>query len=442
MSHNYLFCWYSALLFCTHQWYHSRRTLFLIGIFLFLALIVLCRNSEVFCFLIPLLYNVNSRSEFVNRIRVNFREIVLLLEAAIPGILLLAVQLVYWKIVTGHFIYNGYQNNPGEALELSQPYFVEVLLSFRKGFLIYTPIGLFFIIGMYFLMKYFTTWRWSISLFSIINFWIIASWSCWWYSESFGQRAMIPMYAIWALGFSAFLQWISSLRIWYKLFFIAFLLAFTLLNLLQTWQVEKSILPPNWVSTEFYLSIFGQTSPLKPAQSELLLPKDDPGFKTELPEYFRNKLVHEFSCKLPKLDPNKLVQDSSLNSTALNKEIAYSEAIEIPNVYLNNEDYKWIYINASLSSSIDTNGLPVSLVIQMENKGKVYRWGSNNSEPVKWKKDSIIVLEGWYMVPKIKRKTDRLKAYVWSRSDVPVILHALNVELFRPKQRQRIFLWK
>jgi hypothetical protein len=50
-------------------------------------------------------------------------------------------------------------------------------------------------------------------VFSLINIYIISSWWSWWYGGGFGLRAYVESYALYALGFGAFAQWIFSKRL-------------------------------------------------------------------------------------------------------------------------------------------------------------------------------------------------------------------------------------
>lgn len=64
----------------------------------------------------------------------------LLLRSEIKQILLfsliifvcVSIQLIYFKIYAGKFIYNSYGANPGEGFEFFHPYILEVLFSLEK----------------------------------------------------------------------------------------------------------------------------------------------------------------------------------------------------------------------------------------------------------------------------------------------------------------------
>lgn len=70
------------------------------------------------------------------------------------GICLLLVmpQMLYWHYKTGMYIYDSYKN-PGVGLDYLSPHIINVLFSYRKGWLLYTPVMIFSLIGFYFLYK-------------------------------------------------------------------------------------------------------------------------------------------------------------------------------------------------------------------------------------------------------------------------------------------------
>jgi len=45
-----------------------------------------------------------------------------------------------------------------------------------------------------------------------VNFWVVASWSQWWYGGSFGQRALVDSLPLVALGLAALFDWARTGR--------------------------------------------------------------------------------------------------------------------------------------------------------------------------------------------------------------------------------------
>ena len=118
---------------------------------------------------------------------------------------IISLQLIYFKYITGSFFYSDYSGNAGEGLDLFAPYTWEVLFSFRKGWLLYTPIMVFALLGFHSLYKRNRAIFWALLTYFIINLWFVSSWTCWWYAESFGQRALIPSYVVLGITLGYFL---------------------------------------------------------------------------------------------------------------------------------------------------------------------------------------------------------------------------------------------
>lgn len=446
MSHNYLFTYYSLLLLATRTYFISFKIRYLSLILILCSLITLVRNSDIFCFLIPLIYGISKiQRQDLPKLHTNL--VLKYSLAIIPSILLLSLQLLYWKLVTGSWIYDSYQDNPGQCLDFKQPYILESLFSFRKGLFIYTPISLFFIIGFYFLVKNCQDWFKSIGIFSIVNIYVIISWTCWWYSDSFGHRAMIPNYVLWSLGFSFLLSASGGWRLWLKIIMGFILTASLVLNVFQIWQIRHGIMEGNNVTRDYYLSTFGQTKPPSVEQRSLLLPEDDPEIKDTLPEYFHGKVYKEMTFNLgsPLLyiseNLNYLSDSSRPRFKILNAQNSFSEAISIPNQYLNNADYKWIRLKAQMHCKSDTSLSKILLAAHMENKGKIYRWKVSKLSNTRWEKDGFFQINFWYMVEKVQRNKDIFKAFCWNQEQTPVEFISLTAEIYSPYKSQSIFLW-
>ncbi|MBK6824656.1 MAG: hypothetical protein IPG87_17355 [Saprospiraceae bacterium] len=446
MSHNYLFTYYSLLLLATRTYFISFKIRYLSLILILCSLITLVRNSDIFCFLIPLIYGISKiQRQDLPKLHTNL--VLKYSLAIIPSILLLSLQLLYWKLVTGSWIYDSYQDNPGQCLDFKQPYILESLFSFRKGLFIYTPISLFFIIGFYFLVKNCQDWFKSIGIFSIVNIYVIISWTCWWYSDSFGHRAMIPNYVLWSLGFSFLLSASGGWRLWLKIIMGFILTASLVLNVFQIWQIRHGIMEGNNVTRDYYLSTFGQTKPPSVEQRSLLLPEDDPEIKDTLPEYFHGKVYKEMTFNLGSRllyiseNLNYLSDSSRPRFKILNAQNSFSEAISIPNQYLNNADYKWIRLKAQMHCKSDTSLSKILLAAHMENKGKIYRWKVSKLSNTRWEKDGFFQINFWYMVEKVQRNKDIFKAFCWNQEQTPVEFISLTAEIYSPYKSQSIFLW-
>ena len=185
MPHAYIFSAYAFILWQTIQWHlnHGRRHIIFLA--LAIGLITLARPTEIISLLIPLFWGIYSIKSFREKLNLlnSYKGQILLFIIILSAIG--SFQIIYWLIYSGHFIFYSYIN-PGEGFEFLSPYTLKVLFSFRKGWLIYTPIMIFAILGFINLYKNNKGVFTPLFLFFITNIYIVSSWSCWWYAQSMG----------------------------------------------------------------------------------------------------------------------------------------------------------------------------------------------------------------------------------------------------------------
>jgi hypothetical protein len=140
MTHNYLFTLYVFILLLTGKWYETRKMRFAVLLAIVCGLMILARPSEVVCLFIPALWGITGKPAMRERIKLLKEQKKQVLLFILILLLIGSVQFIYWKLYTGLFFYDSYGGNPGEGFDLLSPYTWQVLFSFRKGWLIYTPV--------------------------------------------------------------------------------------------------------------------------------------------------------------------------------------------------------------------------------------------------------------------------------------------------------------
>lgn len=255
MSHVYSFALLALFLFYSLKWVQKpglKNTLIL-G---FLAgLIVLIRPVNILVLLFPAFTGVYSFRGFVQRLTGNWKMIII---AGMAAILVWLPQLIYWKTQTGHFIFNSYMES-GKFYFLD-PEIVNGLFSYRKGWLVYTPVMIFGLVGIIFLRKKAAPLFLPVLLFVALNIYIVYSWWCWWYGGSFGSRPMIDMYGIMAIPLAVFIHKTWRMKIWVRGIAVIVLGGFLFLNQFQMTQYRTSMLHWDSMTKEAYWGIFGKKS--------------------------------------------------------------------------------------------------------------------------------------------------------------------------------------
>jgi hypothetical protein len=246
--HVYLFFAYAALLWATVRYFEKPDRIFSAVIGLIVGILCLSRPSEWVSVLIPLGFAFSKKVRIKEHILNGLLAVVVVLCMAIP-------QMVLWKYSTGQWIYNPYPFEP----DWLNPHIIDGLFSYRKGWLVYTPVMVLAILGMF--LKEFRkgVWFWPVVLFFLFNLYMVFTWPMWWYTSSFGMRALIQSYPVMLLPFTAFLHQIQDSSKGSR--FVAYGLLFLLsaLNVFQTWQYEKRIIPLDGTTKKYYWKVFGKT---------------------------------------------------------------------------------------------------------------------------------------------------------------------------------------
>jgi hypothetical protein len=123
--------------------------------------------------------------------------------AIFPVFLLISIQLIIYKIQTGHFLVYSYGK---ESLDFTNPQMWKFLFSYRKGFFVYTPVFILSMWGSWYLLKKsrFQFISWFAFLTTVV--FVLSSWWQWYYGGSFGSRVMIEYYVFFAIPLALLLQ--------------------------------------------------------------------------------------------------------------------------------------------------------------------------------------------------------------------------------------------
>ncbi|HMG14862.1 MAG TPA: hypothetical protein VK590_05425, partial [Saprospiraceae bacterium] len=189
MSHNYLFSLYTLIIFLSIKFYEYPTIKKSVLIGLLIGLCALTRPTEIITFLIPILWGVNILSKQSRIDRWNFIKLhkIKFIYAVIACVAIGSIQLIYWKYVSGHWLVYSYQD---QGFSWFKPHILDGLFSIRGGWLIYTPVMIFSLIGIYQIKKT-SSVKSHISLliiFMLLYIYISFSWDIWWYGGSLGQR--------------------------------------------------------------------------------------------------------------------------------------------------------------------------------------------------------------------------------------------------------------
>lgn len=436
LSHNYLFTLYTFIVWFTIKWHQKPRWQFAFVLGLAMGLAVLVRPSELVCIIIPLFWGISNKQSFRQKlllIRSNFRNVFII---AFTAFLAGLPQLLYWKYSTGHWFFYSY-NNPGEGFEFLHPYIREVLFSFRKGWLVYTPVMIFSLAGFISLFRKNRSLFLSILIYFSLNLYIVSSWTCWWYAGgSYSQRALLSSYVLLALPTGYLVQQAFTWKRIYRIMIFSAFSFMLLLNIFQTWQWAHGIIDRTRMTKAYYFSIFGKTNCTETDRKLLLIDRPTDAIeilKNESDYSKREAALFDFENTLPDDDVfNKDTVFEGHYSFRLDQQHPFSPSFEMPYNKITGKDHAWLRAEVMVFPTAAIGENSASLVITFQHKGEVYNYRATSisreefdMKPGKWNKMRMD-----YLTPEVRSKNDSVKIYFWLQGKDPVFIDNLKIQLF------------
>ncbi|MCR9172020.1 MAG: glycosyltransferase family 39 protein [bacterium] len=273
LPHLYLFTINAASFYHLIQYTCEKRMRSFWFFALLFGLAVCIRPTQLIFGIIPFLLLLKEFGKTKNFVRH-----MLLIGAAI--LFCNIPQILYWKIVGGDWII---LNLHTEDIVLSDPNLSDFLFSYRKGWLLYSPLFLITPIGFWLMYRKRRTLFWATLSFTVLYIYVMSAWECWWYAHSFGQRVMVDIYPILAIPLVFVIDALKTRvkQITAGLFF----LVCVVLNLFQSAQVQLGIIPGDRMTEEHYWLVFGELNPSEIHHRYLLINRGDLNWPKQLSKH-------------------------------------------------------------------------------------------------------------------------------------------------------------
>ena len=202
MSHAYSFSLVAIFIYFTPIFYEKPNFRNLLFVAFPLALATLIRPTNLLIAIFLFLYGIHNWSDFKERFNFWLKRWYFLVVMLLAGILMFVPQMLYWHAVTGKYIFYSYQDEGTFPYWLS-PQIYTVLIGPRNGWLLYTPLMIFSVSGLIYLVYKRKLSALAISIIMVLIIYINSSWWRPTFSGAAGYRALIgylPFMAI-PLGF-------------------------------------------------------------------------------------------------------------------------------------------------------------------------------------------------------------------------------------------------
>jgi len=284
IAHVFLFSLLAIFLYASVRWCENHLLKHVILLALCGGFMTLIRPTMILFLPFPVLYGISSAQTARlkwQELQKNYKQVLLAM-----GILFLCAlpQLIYWKAITGHWVYFSYTN---ERFYWNQPHLIEMWFSYRKGWLIYTPAMLFAIGGFFFLPKYAKGFILPLLLSLPLMFYILSCWWVWWYGGSISQRTYVDFYALLAIPLACYLQILTEVKnglLRIMNYTLVFLLS--LFSLFKVWQYTRDLIHHDGMNEKLYRETLFATEPVDSYWSKLHLPNYSRALRG-LPQYLK-----------------------------------------------------------------------------------------------------------------------------------------------------------
>lgn len=316
----------------------------------------------------------------------------------LAGLIVNIPQILYWKITGDKWTI---LNLHVEELIIVDPHLFDFLFSYKKGWLLYSPVFLLLIPGFYNLLKKNRKNFYVLFSASIICIWFFSSWECWWYSYSFGSRPMVDIYALLVvpLGYGIQLCWKSSIL---KYSIVSFLLFTTSLSVFQTWQYNVGLLDPEHMTKEQYWFIFGKWKMEGFSKDRLSINRNDVSW----PENMASKQL-DFAC----IDTIQILEKRNVRvlpkSDSLLIDFELLKALHTDEV---NMQLELVY------SNLNPNFVP-ELRLETHSKYNVYNWQTIRLLPCQAGTIFSDTLKHRFNLPVINHEHDKMQIYVINKEN-------------------------
>lgn len=252
MPHIYLLALFSIIIYLLIEWYQSPTIKLSAFLGLLAGLIILVRPTMLIIVVLALFFGVNSFEKLKERMLFFKANLLKILTILVAAFCIWVPQFLYWKISAGTYLFYSYTE---EGFFFSDPQLLNALFSYRKGWLLYTPLMIFSLLGFFQMFRKKDQNALSVVLTVVVYFYVASCWWDWWFGGSFGYRTMIEMLPLLAFGLAYFIHHLLSAVKFYKLPVLALMFLLLGFNLFQTRQAHEGLLHHDSMTKAAYFKI-------------------------------------------------------------------------------------------------------------------------------------------------------------------------------------------
>ena len=193
-THIYAFFCVALLFWFISSYYEHKKIKDLIVVSFLIALTALMRPTNLIFVLFFLLWDVNNWKDLSDRFFYWIKNIKFLFISPLIFFAMYALQVYFWYMMSGETMIYSYE----AGFDWSNPKIVHVLLHFENGFIMYAPIMVLSIIGLFMGMLKEKNSLLILIVFALMTY-VFSCWVKWSFGGAFGYRPFLdflPMFAI------------------------------------------------------------------------------------------------------------------------------------------------------------------------------------------------------------------------------------------------------
>lgn len=216
------------------------------------GMITLIRPTNFLILFFFVLYDVQSFSSFTTKVKRLLTLPGFVILFGVAALLVFLPQLLYWHRQTGNWLFYSYGEKG--SFFLLHPRIADGLFSYRKGWLLYTPVMVLALAGIPLLYQKYKQFFASVAVTFVLGVYLMFSFWCWWYGGGFGCRPIIEYYGLMAIPMAAMFAAVSvkKMRQGAVVLFVA---GCIWLNIKQQKLYREGLIHWDSMSKEFYWDV-------------------------------------------------------------------------------------------------------------------------------------------------------------------------------------------
>jgi hypothetical protein len=415
---NVLFMFSAIIIWNTIRWYSDHKLKNMLAIGVSIVLMALIKPSEVLIVLLPVLWGIFTPRDGWNRVKELWNYKYQILLTVVVCAIIACPQVIYWYVKTGSFFYDSYKN-PGVGLDYKNPHVYESLFGYRKGWLVYTPIMIFALLGFIVVFRKNRSIFWGLFIPFMVSFYVIISWTEYWYGAGFSNRPVISLYPILLIPMGYFIQWIWTKNQYIRLSFATVVVFFIFLNQFQWWQFRNYILDATRMTKEYYWAIFLKTGADEKTRELLLINRS---YNADEVHVLKN--VDDYQSR------SLLFNDVMESRTENNENIEFIHTVSVPYKKLTKQDHCYVRFQFDylLPDSVKQDAF-FAVMMNRENGDYENKYFRLENVSDNWKQFDTL-----FLTPEVRSVDDLLKCFIWNPNKQTVEAKNLRISVLEKKK--------